>query len=56
MVHEGSSLPDAAATAEVLQRLLTEGSYRHGWSRLAQLHQLAGLPAPAAWRAQETLF
>lgn len=50
------ALPDAAATAEVLQRLLTEGSHRHRWSRLAQLHQLAGLPAPAAQHAQESLF
>jgi DNA polymerase-3 subunit epsilon len=50
------ALADAAVTAEVLQRLLAEGSRRHRWSRLAQLHQLAGLPAPAAPRAQETLF
>lgn len=50
------ALPDAAATADVLQRLLTEGSHRHRWARLAQLHQLAGLPAPAAQRTQETLF
>lgn len=50
------ALADAAVTAEVLQRLLTEGSRRHRWSRLAQLHQLAGLVAPAAQRAQETLL
>jgi DNA polymerase-3 subunit epsilon len=50
------ALPDAAATAHVLQRLLTEGSRRHRWSRLAQLHQLAGLPAPAARHAEQTLF
>ena len=50
------ALPDAAATADILQQLLTEGSHRHRWSRLAELHQLAGLPPPAAGRSQETLF
>ena len=50
------ALPDVAATAEVLQRLLTDGSRRHRWARLIQLHQFAGLAAPAAQRAQETLF
>ena len=49
------ALPDAVATAEVLQHLLTEGSLRHRWSRLSQLHQLAGLPPPAG-RAQTSLF
>jgi DNA polymerase III epsilon subunit-like protein len=42
------ALPDALVTAVLLQRLLTDGAVRNGWSRLSQLRQLAGLPRPAA--------
>ncbi|MEU8655890.1 3'-5' exonuclease [Actinoplanes philippinensis] len=42
------ALPDTRATAAFFQRLLTDGAARHRWSRLHQLHQLAGRPAPAA--------
>jgi DNA polymerase-3 subunit epsilon len=50
------ALPDAAATAELLQRLLTDGSRTHRWSRLSQLQQLAGLATPAAANTQDHLF
>lgn len=51
------ALPDALVTAALLQRLLTDGAIRHGWSRLSQLSQLAGLPAPGGTDiAQDALF
>ncbi|BCY11036.1 PolC-type DNA polymerase III [Actinoplanes sp. L3-i22] len=51
------ALPDALVTAALLQRLLTDGATRHGWSRLSQLKQLAGLPPPGgAAPAQDALF
>jgi DNA polymerase-3 subunit epsilon len=42
------ALPDTLATAALFAQLLTDGAARHRWSRLHQLHQLAGRPAPAA--------
>jgi DNA polymerase-3 subunit epsilon len=51
------ALPDAVVTATLLQRLLTAGAARHGWSRLSQLVQLAGSPAPGSAAATpDTLF
>lgn len=50
------ALPDARATAELFIRLLTDGAAVHGWSQLAQLRALAGLPPPAATSAQIALF
>ena len=50
------ALPDALATAALLQRMLSDGAARHRWSRLRQLHHLAGRPAPAAATAPAALF
>lgn len=51
------AMPDAAATAALLPRLLTDGATRHRWSRLDQLLALAGRPAPSAAAAEQpTLF
>ncbi|BCY08802.1 hypothetical protein L3i22_038900 [Actinoplanes sp. L3-i22] len=51
------ALPDALVTAALLQRLLTDGAARHGWSRLSQLTQLAGRPASGgADTTQDALF
>jgi DNA polymerase-3 subunit epsilon len=51
------ALPDAQATATLFQRLLTDGATRHRWSRMHQLQQLAGRPAPAtAITAPDALF
>lgn len=50
------ALPDAAVTAELFVRLLTDGATGHGWSQLAQLRHLAGLPPPAAAADQAALF
>lgn len=41
------ALADALITAELFHRLLIEGATAHRWSRLAQLYDLAGHPAPA---------
>jgi DNA polymerase-3 subunit epsilon len=48
------ALPDAAATAALLPRLLTDGAARHRWSRLHQLLNLAGRPAPSTTAAEQT--
>jgi DNA polymerase-3 subunit epsilon len=51
------ALPDSLATAALFAQLLTDGAARHRWSRLHQLHQLAGRSAPAAAMATpDTLF
>lgn len=50
------ALPDAVATKCLFARLLTDGSSRHRWSRLNQLHGLGGLDPPAAAHAQSPLF
>lgn len=41
------ALADAEVTGQLLARLLADGAHRHGWHRLAELHQLAGTPPPA---------
>lgn len=51
------ALPDALVTATLLQRLLTDGAADLRWSRLSQLTQLAGLPAPGGGpHEQDALF
>jgi DNA polymerase-3 subunit epsilon len=48
------ALPDAAATAALLPRLLNDGAARHRWSRLHQLLTLAGRDAPGTAAAEQT--
>jgi DNA polymerase III epsilon subunit-like protein len=50
------ALPDVAATAVVLRRLLAEGAGRRRWSTLAQLQTLAGVPPVQYPTGQEALF
>ncbi len=50
------ALPDAVATAAVLQALLADGAHRLRWTTLAQLQALAGLAPPHPAAEQATLF
>jgi DNA polymerase-3 subunit epsilon len=50
------ALADAEVTARLLERLLADGAQLHRWSRLAQLHDLAGHPPPAPPVTQTALF
>lgn len=50
------ALPDAAATAVVLRRLLAEGASRWRWSTMAHLQTLAGVPPVQYPIGQEALF
>ena len=50
------ALPDAAATAAAFRHLLTVGSVRLAWSRLSQLHAIAGAAPPHQPDDQQPLF
>lgn len=50
------ALPDAVATAAVLQALLADGARRLRWTTLAQLQTLAGLAPPHPATEQTALF
>ncbi|MEV0131418.1 3'-5' exonuclease [Dactylosporangium sp. NPDC050688] len=50
------ALPDAAGTAAAFRQLLIAGGSRLSWSRLSQLHNLAGTAPPQQPTGQTTLF